>query len=412
MKEQPTACPACHSQHPQTRVRGRIRDPRQVMNVAVLAESELGSEAQRERRKRILDATLAIASKGGYEAVQMRAVAERADVAVGTLYRYFPSKVHLLVSALGREFERIDAKTDRAALSGGTPYQRLNIMVGKLNRAMQRNPLLTEAMTRAFVFADASAAGEVDHVGKLMDSMFARAMSDGEPTEDQYHIARVISDVWLSNLLAWLTRRASATDVSKRLDLAVRLLIGDGEHPEDLGVLPADLQRALDSIARTPRLLVTCDFDGTLAPIVSDPADARMLPDAAAALTALADLPDTAVALVSGRALGVLRTLSAMPPSVHLVGSHGAEFDTGFAHDVDEGLLARIIAELNEIAADRPGVTVETKPASAALHVRNASPDDGEAALEEARSRLDRVGCTRHRGQGGTRVRGRLDGQG
>ena len=206
--------------------------PRQVMNVAVLAESELGSEAQRERRKRILDATLAIASKGGYEAVQMRAVAERADVAVGTLYRYFPSKVHLLVSALGREFERIDAKTDRAMLSGGTPYQRLSLMVGKLNRAMQRNPLLTEAMTRAFVFADASAAGEVDHVGKLMDSMFARAMSDGEPTEDQYHIARVISDVWLSNLLAWLTRRASATDVSKRLDLAVRLLIGDGEHPK------------------------------------------------------------------------------------------------------------------------------------------------------------------------------------
>jgi AcrR family transcriptional regulator len=163
----------------------------------------------------------------------MRAVAERADVAVGTLYRYFPSKVHLLVSALGREFERIDAKTDRAALSAGvTPYQRLNIMVGKLNRAMQRNPLLTEAMTRAFVFADASAAGEVDHVGKLMDSMFARAMSEGEPTEDQYHIARVISDVWLSNLLAWLTRRASATDVSKRLDLAVRLLIGDGDQPK------------------------------------------------------------------------------------------------------------------------------------------------------------------------------------
>ena len=71
--------------------------PREVMTVAVLAESELGSEAQRERRKRILDATLAIASKGGYEAVQMRAVAERADVAVGTLYRYVPSKVHLLV---------------------------------------------------------------------------------------------------------------------------------------------------------------------------------------------------------------------------------------------------------------------------------------------------------------------------
>lgn len=207
----------------------RVADsqPREVTDVAVLAESELGSEAQRERRKRILDATLAIASKGGYEAVQMRAVADRADVAVGTLYRYFPSKVHLLVSALGREIGRIDAKADRTAVTDGTPFQQLSAMVGRLNRAMQRNPLLTEAMTRAYVFADASAATEVDQVAKLIDTMFARAMAEGAPTEDQYHIARVISDVWLSNLLAWLTRRASATDVSKRLDLAVRLLLGE-----------------------------------------------------------------------------------------------------------------------------------------------------------------------------------------
>ncbi|SHV86954.1 TetR family transcriptional regulator [Mycobacteroides abscessus subsp. abscessus] len=55
--------------------------------VSALSDDDLGSSAQRERRKRILDATLAIASKGGYEAVQMRTVAERADVAVGTLYR-------------------------------------------------------------------------------------------------------------------------------------------------------------------------------------------------------------------------------------------------------------------------------------------------------------------------------------
>ena len=61
--------------------------PREVMNVAVLAESELGSEAQRERRKRILDATMAIASKGGYEAVQMRAVADRERLDVDQIGR-------------------------------------------------------------------------------------------------------------------------------------------------------------------------------------------------------------------------------------------------------------------------------------------------------------------------------------
>jgi trehalose 6-phosphate phosphatase len=149
--------------------------------------------------------------------------------------------------------------------------------------------------------------------------------------------------------------------------------------------LPAELIQALDVAAATPRLLVTSDFDGTLAPIVNDPASARALPAAADALIALADLSGTDVALVSGRALGVLRDLSAMPPSVHLVGSHGAEFNTGFAHAYDEELLARIVAELDAIAADRPGVTVETKPASVALHVRNASDSDGEAAFAAAR---------------------------
>jgi trehalose 6-phosphate phosphatase len=150
--------------------------------------------------------------------------------------------------------------------------------------------------------------------------------------------------------------------------------------------LPAELIRALDVAAATPRLLLVSDFDGTLAPIVNNPADARALPAAAEALIALAAVPSTAVALVSGRALGVLRELSGMPAEVHLVGSHGAEFDvTGFALDIDEAELSRIIAELEQIAAGRPGVAVETKPASVALHVRNASAADGEAALAAAR---------------------------
>ena len=56
----------------------------------------------RDRRRRILDATLTLASKGGYDAVQMRAVAEKAEVALGTLYRYFPSKIHLLTRSASR----------------------------------------------------------------------------------------------------------------------------------------------------------------------------------------------------------------------------------------------------------------------------------------------------------------------
>jgi AcrR family transcriptional regulator len=189
------------------------------------AEAELGSAAQRERRKRILDATLALASKGGYEAVQMRTVAERADVALGTLYRYFPSKIHLLVSGLAREFERAQERLDRAPLPGDTAYDRMLYVLGRVTRSMQREPLLTEAMTRAFMFADPSAAAEVNTVAKMMEDMLTKAMHDGEPTADERAIARVIGDVWLSNLVAWVTRRASANDVSSHLELAARLLL-------------------------------------------------------------------------------------------------------------------------------------------------------------------------------------------
>src|SRR6202046_4175698 len=189
------------------------------------AEVELGSAAQRDRQKRIRAATLSLASKGGYDAVQMRAVSERADVALGTLYRYFPSKNHLLVAALTEEMDQIQDKLDRKPIPGDTPTERMLFVLARVTRNMQRDPMLTEAMTRAFMFADPSAAAEVNTVAQQMTRMFTRAMHDGEPSADDIAIARVIGDVWLSNLVAWVTRRASADDVSSRLELAAPLLL-------------------------------------------------------------------------------------------------------------------------------------------------------------------------------------------
>jgi AcrR family transcriptional regulator len=203
---------------PATRTRARTKP-------TAGAEPDAGSAAQRDRRKRILDATLALASKGGYDAVQMRAVSERADVALGTLYRYFPSKNHLLVAALTEEMDQIQDKLDRKPIPGDTPTERMLFVLARVTRNMQRDPMLTEAMTRAFMFADPSAAVEVNTVAQQMTRMFTTAMHDGEPSADDIAIARVIGDVWLSNLVAWVTRRASADDVTSRLELAARLLL-------------------------------------------------------------------------------------------------------------------------------------------------------------------------------------------
>ena len=158
-----------------------------MSSVNSLTVEDLGSAAQRDRRKRILDATIALASKGGFDAVQMRAVAEQADVALGTLYRYFPSKIHLLVSALGREFERAEAISREKPIPGDTAHERVMYVLNRTTRGLQGDPHLTEALTRAFMFADASVANEIHVVGMLLTSMLTRAM---HPEKDRAHRRR------------------------------------------------------------------------------------------------------------------------------------------------------------------------------------------------------------------------------
>jgi AcrR family transcriptional regulator len=194
--------------------------------LTALTEDDLSSPAQRERRARILDVTLALASRGGFDAVQMREVAERADVALGTLYRYFPSKIHLLVSAMSREFRGAAEKLERGPVPGDNAVDRVLYVLGRHTRTLQRTPMLTEAMTRAIMSADASVANEVVEVDRHTRRMITGAMTDGEPTDEHQAIAEVIGAVWLSSLMSWVMRRSSAEDVAKRLELAVRLLLG------------------------------------------------------------------------------------------------------------------------------------------------------------------------------------------
>ncbi len=144
--------------------------------------------------------------------------------------------------------------------------------------------------------------------------------------------------------------------------------------------LDAALEQALDAFARRDRVLVAVDFDGTLAPIVLDPDDARALPPAVEAIATLLTLPRTHLAVVSGRPLEQLRRLLAPPDGVALVGSHGAEIDghDGVLDDDELRLLVSLRDAVAEIVAAHPGTFVEEKPAGVVLHTRRAG--DGSAA--------------------------------
>ena len=190
-----------------------------------------------DRRRRILDATVALASGGGFEAVRMRAVAESSGVALGTLYRYFPSKIHLLVCVLGRELERAAASADAyadAQADTGTPEpasaaDRVMAVLGRTTDGLQRDPQLAEALTRAFMSADRSVSAEVHAVASLVTAMLTRAMDPGAaaPGAEQVALAHVIGDVWFSALVTWVNGRSTATQTRQHLETAVRLLLRD-----------------------------------------------------------------------------------------------------------------------------------------------------------------------------------------
>ncbi len=147
-----------------------------------------------------------------------------------------------------------------------------------------------------------------------------------------------------------------------------------------------DMDQRLEALARTPVLLVATDYDGTLAPIVEDPDLAHPDREAMIAVRNLAQLPSTHVSIISGRALGDLARLSGAPEKVHLVGSHGSEFDVGFSAELDavqRDIHQRMIAQLKEIAVQDPGLSIEIKPAGVAFHYRNAPEDVADRACQQ-----------------------------
>lgn len=185
------------------------------------------TSSQRERRARILEAAQELASAGGFDAVQMRDVADKAEVALGTLYRYFPSKVHLLVACMRDQTEQLGDRLTSRPSSGETAAERVMGVLERGTRAMRRDPGLTEAMVRALMSADPASAAEAEGVTDAMTAAITAAMTgdDRAATEDDPAIARVLEQVWLTQILMWLSGRASLTEMRNDLRVAIRLLV-------------------------------------------------------------------------------------------------------------------------------------------------------------------------------------------
>lgn len=183
------------------------------------------TERQEARRRRILHASAQLARRGGFDAVQMREVAESSNVALGTLYRYFPSKVHLLVATMQDQLQHMHETLHKRPPENTDAAARVAETLMRAFRAMQREPHLADAMVRALTFADRSVSPEVDTVSRLTTAIVLDAMGLEEaPTPEQLSAVRVIEHTWHSALITWLSGRASIAQVKIDIETVCRLI--------------------------------------------------------------------------------------------------------------------------------------------------------------------------------------------
>jgi TetR/AcrR family transcriptional regulator, cholesterol catabolism regulator len=179
---------------------------------------------QEARRQRVISAATELAGEGGYDAVQMRDVAARANVAMGTIYRYFSSKDHLLAAAQVEWAQRLEQRVQSAPRANGTAADRAVAVLRRATRAMERSPKLAAAFVTSMSSADPVAAECQREAAQLVSAAVGSAI-DHHEVDDRDGVVEVLGYVWLGALVSWVNGRNTLAQVGDELERAARLLL-------------------------------------------------------------------------------------------------------------------------------------------------------------------------------------------
>jgi TetR/AcrR family transcriptional regulator, cholesterol catabolism regulator len=183
------------------------------------------TKSQQARRERVIRAALELGAEGGYEAVQMRDVAARARVALGTIYRYFPSKDALLVAVMVEWVADLQRRVNRHPPTGDTTVERVTDVFNRAIRTMDREPLLTSAVITAMTTGEPAAVDAmVEATGAIARILRPAFPPDVDP-EVEAAAAKVLGHVWWSATIAWANGMGDASWVAAELRTAIELVV-------------------------------------------------------------------------------------------------------------------------------------------------------------------------------------------
>ena len=177
------------------------------------------------RRDRILAAAMTQAAEG-YDAVQMRAVADSAGVSASTVYQHFPSKDDLLLECLHRWLLTFERGAALVVAEVADPHDRLMTVVGFLTEQLSATPRFADTLARAYLYAGGLAAGRAELVRDTLIRLLADAMGRNHPAGHEHHrqVAALVADVWITNVLAIAQGRTTIPDLQRRLTRTVSLI--------------------------------------------------------------------------------------------------------------------------------------------------------------------------------------------
>ncbi|MGU3583164.1 TetR family transcriptional regulator [Rhodococcus sp. C26F] len=193
--------------------------------------AEPSSAEQHARYGRIIDAAAQLGAVKELERVRMQEVAELAGVAIGTLYRYFPSKTHLFVAVMVDQIDRMGIHLSRRSQSSSSPVDVVYDALLQATRALVRTPLLANAMIQSAASSNAATIPDVAKIDQHFDGLLLAAAGIAEPTVRDATVVRLVVALWFGLVQSALNGRISIPEVESDLRVACDLLLVD---------LPAD----------------------------------------------------------------------------------------------------------------------------------------------------------------------------
>ncbi|QKG19946.1 TetR family transcriptional regulator [Actinomadura verrucosospora] len=187
--------------------------------------AEPRSPLQKERHERILRAARKLGSVHDLDHVQMQDVADEAGVAIATLYRYFPSKLHLFTAVKRKQIEQLSQDASRLRSASEAPLEAVVKVLVRAREQMMRRHRLACTVLQADQTAQAIPNGPWASDRTFRDMLLDVAGIDSPAPADE-RLMRLLESCWYGVLLSCLNGRLSPEEADDDIRVSCEMLLG------------------------------------------------------------------------------------------------------------------------------------------------------------------------------------------